>query len=170
MKLETFLTLSGLGLVLMGCAASDHSLPIACVGPAPDTAADRVAAKGMLMVYSAYTVTADFDRRDIHRPEYSDYRLLAADGTALQRVANTSGTILQRPKLVALPPGQYRVVACASGYGWVTVPVRIQAGQTTIVHLQGGVAWPGQPEFTSANAVRLPNGEIVGWKSDVGNN
>jgi len=168
MKLGIVLTLGGLGLVLLGCAINYHRLTLECVGPAPGSAADRVAAEGTLIVYSAYTVNADFDRRDIRRPEYSDYRLLAADGTALQRVANNSGTILQGPRLVALPPGEYRVVACANRYGWVTVPVRIKAGLTTIVHLQGGVTWPGQPEFTAATAVRLPDGEIVGWKSDAG--
>jgi len=61
----------------------------------------------------------------------------------------------------------YRIVAAANGYGMVTVPVTIAAGQTTILHLQGGSTWPNQAAFNQTNAVRLPDGGIVGWKSTV---
>ncbi len=117
------------------------------------------------MVYSAYEVNPDFDSRDPRRPEYSDYRILGDDGSLQQWVHNNSGTILQRPRSVALPVGKYRVVARASGYGMVTVPVLVVAGQTTVLHLQNSIAWPEPQAFNSTNAVRLPDGEVVGWKS-----
>ena len=60
---------------------------------------------------------------------------------------------------------RYRVVAQANGYGRVTIPVVIEAHQTTVLHLEGGGSWPSEAEFNQTNAVRLPDGQIIGWKS-----
>jgi hypothetical protein len=51
---------------------------------------------------------------------------------------NDNGTSWEGPAEVQLPPGKYRVVARANGYGTVTVPVTVAAKQTTTVHLEGG--------------------------------
>jgi hypothetical protein len=108
-------------------------------------------------------VNADFNTQDRYRQEYSDYRIYSADGQLRQRVHNDTGTALGSPVTVRLPPGQYRVVARANGYGTVTVPVVIATGGTTVIHLEGG-NWPDKAAFNETNAVRLPDGRIVGWR------
>ena len=50
-------------------------------------------------------------------------------------------------------------------HGLVTVPVTVVAGEETVVHLEGGGRWPNPQVFNQSNAVRLPNGEVVGWKT-----
>jgi hypothetical protein len=41
----------------------------------------------------------------------------------------------------------------------------IVAQQNTILHLEGGGSWPDESAFNQTNAVRLPDGLIVGWKA-----
>ena len=165
MKINLLLAVAGAAMLLSGCATSNLGLVLDSVGPAPTTVASNNGTTGTLLVYSAYEVNPDFNSRDTHRREFSDYRILNADGQLRQWVHNNSGTMLQRPQQVELPPGAYRVESQANGYGLVTVPVTLEAGQETIVHLEGGVRWSGQFDNHQANAVRLPDGEIVGWKS-----
>ncbi|MEI9864002.1 MAG: hypothetical protein WDN00_05510 [Limisphaerales bacterium] len=47
----------------------------------------------------------------------------------------------------------------------MTVPVVIETGRTTILHLEGGGFWPDQSAFNQTNVVRFPNGLIIGWRS-----
>jgi hypothetical protein len=122
---------------------------------------------GTLVVYSAYAVNADFAGRDRRSPEYSDYKILTADGRLLRKVHNNSETILQDAVLAELAPGKYQVVAPANGYGHVTVPVIIETGRTTVLHLEGGGFWPDESVFNQTNAVRLPDGLIIGWRSSM---
>ena len=147
-----------------GCAANNNGVVLGAVGPAMQSP-PKVSTNGTLVVYSAYEVTADFNARDPNRPEYSDYKIFTADGRLLQRVHNNSGTMLQDPMPVSLPRGEYRVVAMANGYGFVTVPVIIEPNQSTILHLEGGGNWSDESVFNQTNAVRLPDGQIVGWKA-----
>lgn len=168
MKANSLLAAGALGWLLAGCATADKGLLIESVGPDPAAAASLSAANGTLVVYSAYEVNADFNIRDQHRPEYSDYRIFTADGKLLAWVHNSTDTILQRPRMVELPPGLYRVLAPANGFGLVRVPVTIAAGKETVVHLEGGNRWPNPGAFNAANSVRLPDGEVVGWKNPAG--
>jgi hypothetical protein len=61
--------------------------------------------------------------------------------------------------------GPYRVAARANGYGEVIVPVVIRANQVTTVHLEGSPAWPNGRELTKSDPVRLPDGEMAGWRA-----
>jgi hypothetical protein len=150
-------------MLLAGCATSHSGIVLDPVGPAPITHVTP-ATTGNLVVYSAAEVNASFNRRDPDRQVYSDYRILNPDGTLRERVHNDSGTLLQAPQAVALPAGTYRVVAQSNGYGTVTVPVTIAAGQNTEVHLDGD-STTANPD--PASVVRLPDGEVVGWKSSM---
>jgi hypothetical protein len=165
--MKTFFTLIAIaaGALLSGCATGKNGLALDTVGPPLPQPTATISNNGTLVVYSAYEVNADFNARDPNRPEYSDYKILTTDGKLLQRVHNNSGTILQDAVPVALPPGKYNVVARANGYGYVTVPVMIVAQQNTILHLEGGGSWPDESAFNQTNAVRLPDGLIVGWKA-----
>jgi len=166
MKPNSILALGAVVLVVAtGCSTfQPETLVLDNVGPDPSAAADLTATNGTLEVYSAYRAGADFNIRDDYRHEFSSYQILTANGKRLQMVINDSGTILQRPATVPLAPGQYRVVARANSYGEVTVPVTIATGQNTVVHLEGGVRWPGSLGLNETNSVRLPDGEIVGWR------
>jgi hypothetical protein len=37
--------------------------------------------------------------------------------------------------------------------------------QYTVVHLEGDGFWPDESVFNKTNAVRLPDGVIIGWKA-----
>jgi len=64
----------------------------------------------------------------------------------------------QQPQTVRLGSGKYVIVAESSSYGRVHVPVVIELGQVTEIHLDG--AWTPAPDRT---LVRLPDGEPIGW-------
>ena len=68
------------------------------------------------------------------------------------------------PIQLPLSPGAYHVSARSAHYGRVSVPVVIEPRRTTIVYLDGR-AHPEETAAEKASAVRLPNGEIVGWSS-----
>jgi hypothetical protein len=164
MKTHYTLALLAAGVLLSGCASDNNRLVLGPVGPTTPLPATSPSSNGTLVVYSAYKRNADFNSRDPYRQEYSDYRIFTADDKALRAVHNNSGTSDEGPLTVDLAPGNYRVVARANGYGYVTVPVVIKAKQKTVLHLEGG-AWPDESSFDPANAVRLPDGHIIGWKA-----
>lgn len=162
------LILISAAILLAGCAISTRSnLVLDTVGPpmSQPTMSSSPSATGSLLVFSAFRSNADFNARDPYRQEYSDYEIFTADGKRLQRVHNNSGTILQEAVSVTLPVGKYQVMARANGFGFVIVPVIIVAHQSTILHLEGGGFWPAESVFNQTNAVRLPNGLIIGWKA-----
>jgi hypothetical protein len=167
MKVYFTLAVLTAGGFLSGCMSGQNRLILDTVGPALNEASATTSTNGILLVYSAYRRNADFNALDSRRPEYSDYKIFAADGTLLQHVQNNSGTVLQDPVPVALPPGKYTVIARANGYGFVTVPVLVAAQQTTVLHLEGGDPWPGASGFNQTNAVRLPDGRVIGWKNGL---
>jgi hypothetical protein len=119
-----------------------------------------------LVVFSAYDQDAHFNDLP-YRRVHSDYRILTKDDKLVQTVHNDNGTSAGGPKAVLLPAGQYQVVAQANGYGAVTVPVVIGINQTTTVHLEGGNPWGSKVPSEQANPVRLPDGEIVGWRANT---
>ena len=83
----------------------------------------------------------------------------------MQTVRNANAASLEGPKRVQLPVGTYCVIARANGYGVVIVPVIIRADQVTTVHLEGGPSWQNLSQLSQSNPVRLPDGEIAGWRA-----
>jgi hypothetical protein len=67
--------------------------------------------------------------------------------------------------LVKIPEGRYRVGAESESYGVVTVPVLIEAGKTTEVHLES--RWKIPTGTATNQVVFLPNGDPVGWRSST---
>ena len=151
-------------LPLAGCASNGHGLVLDPVGP--PVFQPSAGSNGTLVVFSAYDQTAHFNRLP-YRRVHSDYSLFAADGTRLRTIHNDNGTSVEGPNEVLLPAGQYRVVALANGYGTVTVPVVVEVNQTTTVHLEGGNPMGSKAPSANAKPVRLPDGEIVGWRPDT---
>jgi hypothetical protein len=148
---------------LSGCASHEPGLVLDPVGP-PPVASASAGSTGTLMVYSAYEQGAEFNS-PCYRRQFADYGILSAEGKLLQAVHNDRGTLAEAPKRVQLPVGTYRIVAQANSYRQVVVPVVIRASQVTTVHLEGSPAWPNAPELARSNPVRLPDGEIAGWRA-----
>jgi hypothetical protein len=126
---------------------------------------NRVAGpNGALMVYSAFDPHAHFNGSP-YRRYHSDYTIFSEDGKLVQKIHNDVGGVTEDPKPVELPSGKYRVVARANGYGWATVPVLIVAHRVTTVRLEGGSS-ALKDKALASNSVRLPDGEIAGWRAD----
>jgi len=97
--------------------------------------------------------------------QHSDYSIYTPGGKLVKRVGNTVGHYAQSPDAVALPAGQYVVKARASDYSWVKVPVTVEPGRTTRVHLDDN--WKLPAGIPKSALVSLPNGNPVGWRADV---
>ncbi len=161
---------------LTGCASSEVRVA-APLGPRPNVppATDTL---GALQVFTAAQLVAEnvnFQEFFAGEPglkecedlAHSDYTLYSGDGRVLRRVKNASNSQDAEPTLLRLPPGQYQVEAqCEDPDGMramVMVPVIIQAGRTTRVHLQA--PWSPQASFAQGDLVRMPNGQPVGWNA-----
>jgi hypothetical protein len=166
MKILFGIVFAAIIALLSSCASVNHHLTLDPVGPLPGQSMGATTSKGTLVVYSGYRVNADFNARDAHRSEFSDYSIYTMDGQLLKRVHNNDGTILQQVVPVSLPAGRYSVIARANGYGLVSVPVVIKSQQSTVICLESGVKWPGDSAISQTNAVCLPDGQVVGWKAD----
>jgi hypothetical protein len=152
-------------ILLTGCATGKSNLVLDPVGPAPARAPAVQTTDGTLVVYSAYVTHADSSVLDPDVPEHSDYEIFTADGKLLRRVHNNWGGMLQDAEPVELPAGTYRVFARASRFGMVTVPVVIEAQKRTVLHLEGDNDWLDKSVVNARNAVRLPDGQIIGWRA-----
>jgi len=149
-----------------GCATRPRPLVLDPIGP-PPPAAVKTGTSGSLLVFSAFDPTPD-RLRSPYRRQYTDYTVLSADGQrAVQTVRNDNGSVAGGPRRVELPVGGYRVRARANGYGTVTVPVVIRPSQETAVHLEGSVWWPRSSAIFQSDPVRLPDGEIAGWRASA---
>ena len=89
---------------------------------------------GDLVVYSAPRVSW---YAQAEYPAYTDYTIYAQDGKLLSRIDNSTGSFNGYPARVTLQPGEYRVKALQAGGGYAIVPVIIEAGETTVVSLDG---------------------------------
>jgi hypothetical protein len=160
----TLLTL--LAFLSAGCVHADHRLVLDPVGPSP-IQSSASGANGSLVVFSAFDPHAHFNGYP-YRRYYAGYKIFSNDGELLRRIQNDNGRLAAGPARVTLPPDTYRVVASANGFGEVVVPVVIAAYQVTTVHLDGGARSPDSSTPASSNPVRLPDGEIVGWRTAGG--
>ena len=149
--------------LVAGCVSQQHGLVLDPIGP-PGPPSARAGSIGTLVVFSAPDPHADFNDLPYLR-RYTDYKITHEDGKLVQTVRNDSGAPMEGPRRVQLPVGAYSVVARANGYGIVTVPVIIRSDQITMVHLEGGPSWQNRSPLKDSNPVRLPNGEIAGWRA-----
>ena len=160
--MKNVLSLLGCGLVslLAGCS----TVNVAPVGPNPNSAKTD-ASTGYLMVYSRM-MTQDDDQNlagDGIPPwhQYSAYNIYDLNGNLAQRVANSSGHYGRRADRVALPPGKYIVRAQAKDYFWLNIPVTVESGRTTRVHLDDNWRPPGD----KGSVVNGPDGNPIGWRA-----
>jgi hypothetical protein len=149
--------------LVAGCVSPQHGLVLDPIGP-PNPQSAGAGSTGTLVVFSAPDPHADFNDLPYLR-RYTDYKITHEDGKLVQTVQNDSRALMEGPRRVQLPVGAYRVMARANGYGIVTVPVIIRSNQVTTVHLEGGPSWQNRSPLKDSNPVRLPNGEIAGWRA-----
>ena len=164
MKSFWICAVSILAALMAGCAGQRDKLVLDPVGPV-QTTSRQPSHEGFLMVYSAYDAGAHFYSREYDGREFSDYSIFDGHDQLLRKIQNSTDSMIEEPATVSLPPGEYKVIARANGYGNVTVPVTIEQNQRTIIHLEGGK--PGS-ELAGADLgkmVRLPDGQIVGVRS-----
>jgi hypothetical protein len=149
--------------LVAGCVSPQRGLVLDPIGP-PDSPLATAGSNGTLVVFSAFDSHADFNDLPYLR-HYTDYKITKPDGKLVRTVHNDGRNWLEGPARVQLPVGTYEVVARANGYGVVTVPVIIRANQVTTVHLEGSPAWQNRSQMSQSNPVRLPGGEIAGWRA-----
>ena len=149
-----FLGAAGAMALLAGCSAPVALKP---VGPNPG-GFQTATVNGQLEVFSAESARMEGDN-PIWR-QHSDYYICNEQGKRLERVENALGYYARTPRLVTLPAGKYIVKARAKDALLAEVPVVIQPGEITKVHLDG--QW--QPVANRTQLVWAPSGYPVGWR------
>lgn len=162
MKMIPLIIGAALTAFLAGCSTPVVLPP---VGPNP-TAFRTPAFNGQLEVFSALTPRTEGNNPTWY--QHSDYYICNLQGKRLKSVFNITGYYEQSPRLITLPAGKYIVKARAKGILFVDIPVVIDAGQITRVHLDARWHPPvGTPQTELVNA---PVGYPIGWRPQlVGN-
>jgi hypothetical protein len=148
---------SGLWL-LAGCSSAPIKL-----GPVGPVQSSMDAPSGWLKVFTATKTVPEGDAT-YYYPHYG-YRIYTESGNFFEFVPNHLGDMDQSPALVKIPAGKYVVAARSEPYNMVTVPIKIEAGKTTEVHL--GAHWKVPSNVPTNEIVYFPDGRPVGWKSST---
>ena len=143
--------------LLVGRATAATTLPP--VGPNPSGLQSQ-SASGELEVFSKLEGHSEGNNPPWY--QHADYYIYDRQGHELWHVYNTVGYYAQAPRVVTLPPGQYPVKSPAKDAFWLGVPVVIQAGHVTKVHLDGG--WVAPAITPDSKLVLAPSGYPVGWR------
>ncbi len=163
---RTLFGFAGLAILfsLAACASRPQQAVVEPVGPAP-RAESIPGSDGLLVVYSAWSNFVDPGSTAHH----SRYTITSDDGKISREVINHVDRFDEGPIQLSLVPGTYHVKARSAHFGRVDVPVLIQQHQTTYVYLDGS-ARPDSRLSQQTSAVKLPDGEIVGWSTTVAKN
>jgi hypothetical protein len=151
-------------IVLIGCSSTPVAL--APVGPNP-AGIESTSSQGKLQVFSSLDEESDDQSQGSPDPtwhQHTDYSIYDSKGKRMERADNTTGHYARTPRLVELPAGRYVVKARAKDYFWVEVPVTIQPGRTTKVHLDGN--WQPPANTPTNGLVSMPNGTPAGWSAE----
>ena len=155
----THLALIGAALIagMTGCISN----PIALAPVGPDAISRALPGPGGYLKVFTATQPIDVDFETTFHP-HMGYNINDDAGKSVQFVPNHTSAMDESPDQVTLPPGNYNIVAQSTWCGLVKVPVVIQKGKTTVIHLDGNWWGPSRAPFTG-QLVYLPNGEAVGW-------
>jgi len=162
MKNVRFFLLAGLVGAISGCATAPLVVKES-VGPNPTIAASGEA-EGKLTVYSATEEEHDVGNQTAYY-QRTAYIIYNSNGREIENVnENNTSEFLALPRTVRLPPGAYQVKALAAvGFGErVVVPVMIEAGRNTELHLNGH--WRPPSNAAKSDLVFAPEGFPVGWR------
>jgi len=149
---------------LIGCAS--RPVLLAPVGPNPNRYATE-ATTGKLQVFSQLEGESEGDTPPWY--QHTDYFVYnQGGGREVKRVENSVGHYAEAPPEVVLPAGNYIVKAMAANYVWVKVPVVIEPGRLTRVHLDSD--WKAPSDAPKTEIVSIPGGYAVGWSSGATEN
>jgi len=179
MKYANAVAMSVVVIGLAGCASAPKVLVQEPVGPCHLVPSSEMQ-DGSLRVYSAraranvdvhmegWLWNNDYGKNEfLYAPAHSSYTVAVGDG-GLRSVANARSLNDENPVLVRLKHGHYTVEAEAEEPGGrsltVVVPLAVEAGQTTTVHLEPG--WkPSGEALDPSRLVRLADGRIIGCRA-----
>jgi hypothetical protein len=157
--MKTFSVVIGLAIFSMLLGCSTAPVVLSPVGPNP-YGEERKPGNGQLEVFSAMVGRVEGNNPTWY--QHTGYYLCDLAGKDLKHVDNTVGRYAESPRVISLPPGRYLVKAHAQGYLWAEVPVVIESGRITKVHLDGH--WRPSPETQKTEIVSTAAGEAVGWR------
>ena len=145
--------------LMMGCASTP--VVLAPVGPNP-VGVKSMDSQGDLQVFSGLVGRTEGENPTWY--QHTDYYIYDLHGKMVRHVDNTIGYYAKAPSRVALPAGRYLVKAKANDFLWVAVPVTIEHGRTTRVHLADN--WQIPADAPKSELVSMPNGNPIGWRAD----
>jgi hypothetical protein len=168
MNINTTFCLLGLIPLVVSCA---QPLTLGPVGPGPSAGRSSSSRTGYLQVFSSLAEESDDQNQGGSggNPvwfQHTDYNIYDAKGKRVKHVDNTVGHYSTSPRLVSLKPGTYTVKARAEDWLSVKIPVLIEPGRTTKVHLDDN--WRPPAGTPKAEVVTSPGGHPVGWSADPG--
>jgi hypothetical protein len=162
MRSSTLYLCLGLSPLLASCASTSKLTELDTVGPAPLRMSGAAApSEGSLKVYS---LRGSYNAEGVYYHPHTAYTIYSSDNTRLKEVRNARFPHDEEPVAVGLPAGNYVVVALADGYLRVRVPVVIESGQLTTLHLDSSSRASADE---GSEWVRLPNGQAVGWRVNL---
>jgi hypothetical protein len=145
-----------------GCASRPPDLVLdATIGP-PPSSAPEAPGNGALVVYTA--IEPSFFTQNVYACHHVFFAIYDENGKELKQVSATADVYAPKPASVPLPAGRYLIKAGAAKYGVVSARVVIKADQTTRVYLDGA-GHSEASDIPDKRAVRLPKGEVAGWKA-----
>lgn len=121
-------------------------------------AQDRKLRAGLL---TAYTATSTYDSGKINYFPHTGYRIFYVDGRFYRNVRNHMGPTDELPFTIAIPAGDYFLLAKSETQGGVKVPFTINPGRWTVVRLDDPTRKGRIPP--NVDVIRLPDSSIAGW-------
>ena len=181
MKYANAIAMSSIMVWVAGCASAQKVVVRDTVGPCHRVASGG-ASQGTLLVYSArerapldintevFFWNADFGKNEfLYGTARSDYTIFGGDGMVVKQVRNGRDVSGKMPAPVKLAPGRYTIEAEAEEDGGMTmtvlIPLVVEAGQITTVHLEPTSETSGEATDPS-HAVMLADGRIIGCRAE----
>jgi hypothetical protein len=179
MKHLTSIAAAGVLIWVTGCASAPKVVVLDRLGPCHTVLASS-GHDGSLQVYSArvqavtdlnaltYFWNNDYGKNEfLYGAAHSDYAIYDAAGKLVKRVRNSRGIDDAVPASVSLPVGSYTIQAEAEEYAGMTltvmIPVAIESGELTTVHLEPN--WAPAGEMDPGRMVRLVDGRVLGCRA-----
>jgi hypothetical protein len=160
-RIPSLVSAASLLVLFSACATHKQQAVLEPIGPAPQANINQDT-DGYLVVYSAWSNFVDQGSTGHH----SRYIIKSDDGKFSREVINHVDRFDEGPIQLSVAPGAYHVSARSAHFGRVNIPVVIHRRQTTFVYLDGS-SHRNAPSDAQKDAVKLPNGEIVGWSATV---
>ncbi len=157
-----------LGLVPLVASCASPLAVSDTVGP-NHAGKGAMASVGFLRVFSEQQLVSEgFDQgANPGFYQHADYRIYTESGKFMRYVPNIKGEYDTVPRVISLPPGHYVVKSPAADYLVVRVPVLVEPGRVTNVHLDD--QWIPPFGTKTSQLVKEPSGSVIGWRADYAN-